>query len=138
MTSWLGYYFVFVALVSIVIAALIYRMQVRSAGRLTALILILIVSPVLLSYFVSIYFNPLPEIMVPNLTGKSLAEAEEIISTMDLNLQIESQAWATEVITNQRPEGGRIVKAGRTVFLTLGERLPQVETTEEAFDSEIE
>lgn len=138
MINWLVYYFIFVAVVSVIIAIVVIKLQLKSPLRLLALIFILIVSPVILSYIVATYFNPLPETMVPDLIGKSLSEAKEITEILDLDLKVEARAGSSEIISNQRPEEGRVVKVGRTVFVTLGKKIPQAEIPISSFEGESE
>ena len=136
MREWLIYYSIFIAAAALIIALAVSKLKVKSPVRLLALILVLIVSPVIISLIVTAYLNPLPEVMVPDLVGRSFSEANAIIENTELNLEIETQAGASYIISNQRPEAGRIVKAGRTIYITLGEKMPQTETPPGSFEAE--
>lgn len=138
MREWLIYYLLFIAAVSLIIAAIVLKLKVRSPLRLIILVSILIASPVALSYIVSTYFNPLPETMVPDLVGKSLSEAREITDILNLQLKIDNQVGSSEIVSFQRPEGGRIVKIGRIIYVTIGTSLPQSITETPSFEGEIE
>lgn len=138
MREWFIYYLLFIAAVSLIIAAIVLKLNIRSPLRLIILVSILIASPVALSYVISTYFSPLPETMVPDLVGKNLSEAREITNILNLQLKIDNQIGASETISFQRPEGGRIVKVGRTIFVTIGTTLPQLTSKTSTFEGEIE
>lgn len=138
MLNWLIYYFIFVAIIAVVVAILLFRLKIKHPVRLLTLISILIVSPVLISYVIIAYFNPLSEIMVPDLVNKNLKEATELVQMLDLNIEVEFRAGESDIVSYQRPEEGRIVKVGRTVYVTLGKVIPQAETSVTSFEGEIE
>ncbi len=138
MLNWLVYYFIFVAIVAAIVAALLFRLKIKHPIRLLILLFILIVSPVVISFFIAVYFNPLPEIMVPDLIGRDLVEAKELVQMLDLNIKVESRAGESDIVSYQRPEEGRIVKVGRTVYVTLGNKIPQTETAVTTFEGEVE
>jgi beta-lactam-binding protein with PASTA domain len=132
------YYFIFLAVACLLVALLVLRLKIKSPVRLIVLICILIITPVVIGVVISTYFNPLPETMVPNLIGKDLEEAIEIAEILDLEIKVETRAGTSEIITYQRPEEGRIVKVGRTVYVALGSYLPQPETKVATFEGEPE
>lgn len=141
MLNWLIYYLIFIAVVLVTIAGLILKLKVRSPYRLIILLIILIVLPVVLSYFIAAYFDPLPETTVPSLVGRSFSEGSQIAEALDLKIKTESQTGNSDIISYQRPEEGRVVKVGRTIFVTLGTRLsdiPEATTPISTFEGEIE
>jgi len=67
------------------------------------------------------------EVKVPVLTGKSLGESIKILEQAGFDVDIDS-AYSPEqkplVVLGQQPEGGTVVKEGRTVFLTVNNQNP--------------
>ncbi|NQU18224.1 MAG: PASTA domain-containing protein [Candidatus Saganbacteria bacterium] len=138
MLSWLVYYLIFVAVVAVIIALAVMRLHLKSPLRLVILLFVLIISPVVLSFVVATYLQPVSETMVPDLIGKTLSEAQDVAQILDLEIKVEARAGSADFISNQRPEEGRIVKVGRTVFVILGERVPQADTFVSTFEGEVE
>ena len=75
-------------------------------------------------------FN-VPEVNVPELTGKDLTEAEKIAREFGLDINISSREYSDNVLADrviaQYPEAGRLVKKGRNIDLTLS-RGPELKT----------
>lgn len=67
------------------------------------------------------------EVIVPNLTGKSVAESVAILKKAGFEIDIDS-SYAPEktalTILNQQPDGGTTVKKGRTIFLIVNKVTP--------------
>lgn len=84
-----------------------------------ALVLIMLTTVGVLVYS----FWPRPEAEVPEVVGKSLQEAERLIREANLQYTISSEEYNTEIPANvvirQQPEGGRIVRSGRTIEIIL-------------------
>ncbi|HEY8497173.1 MAG TPA: Stk1 family PASTA domain-containing Ser/Thr kinase [Limnochordales bacterium] len=72
-------------------------------------------------YLLSLIFPP--EVTVPDVVGLTYAEARELMAQNGLILVIEAERHDRNVpaghIIRQSPEGGRTVRAGRTVHVTL-------------------
>ncbi|MGM9571160.1 MAG: Stk1 family PASTA domain-containing Ser/Thr kinase [bacterium] len=75
-------------------------------------------------------FN-VPEVNVPELTGKNLTEAEKTAREFGLDINISSREYSDNVpadtVIAQYPEAGRLVKKGRNIDLTLS-RGPELKT----------
>jgi beta-lactam-binding protein with PASTA domain len=60
---------------------------------------------------------------VPSLTGKNIAAALEEVTSLGLNLKIESQEFhrnfSPHTIISQKPEAGKVIKSGRTIRVIL-------------------
>ena len=65
---------------------------------------------------------PRPEVVVPNIVGLSLAEAQQILREASLEYSIRDGEYNAEVepgtVIRQSPEAGRTVRAGREVEIT--------------------
>lgn len=124
MRELLIYYLLFVVVVALAVAALVSRLKIKRPLRFIFFMMLLIASPVILSYLV-MNFSSLPEVTVPDLIGLSESEARVRVEATGLKLQVESAYEENpEMVTFQRPEPGRTVKMGRPVFVILGK--PQV------------
>lgn len=71
------------------------------------------------------------KIAVPNLYHKPMAEAERLLSERGLTVEIEDSGYLRSqpagCILDQRPASGQLVKAGRTVFVTVNSgRTPEL------------
>ena len=67
------------------------------------------------------------EIKVPNIVGKNVKAAEEQLSKIGFDIQIDSAydpAQKPLMILGQQPEVGEVVKPGRTIFLTVNKAEP--------------
>jgi len=60
---------------------------------------------------------------VPSLVGKNIAAAMEEVTSLGLNLKIESQEFhrnfSPNTIISQKPEAGKLIKTGRTIRVVL-------------------
>lgn len=122
------FYFAFLIAVAALVGTLIFKLQVKRPLRLMTIILLLVASPMIFSYLMVAYYQPLPETTVPDLTGLTETEAQATLSQYKLNLKVE-QKYEGELITLQHPEAGRAVKQGRTILVTLGKpKLEKVKT----------
>jgi len=72
---------------------------------------------------VSLIVEQAPEVEVPAVTGTPLSEGLDVLSAKNLDLEVQGFVYSDEVpenyIVRQRPEAGRIVKAGRSVGVVL-------------------
>lgn len=67
------------------------------------------------------------ELKVPDLKGKSLADAIKTLETAGFDVDIDSTYMPEQkplAILDQQPEGGTTVKNGRTIFLTVNRQSP--------------
>lgn len=121
MRELLIYYLLFVVVVALAIAILVSRLKIKRPVRFVFFMLLLIASPVLISYLMLTYFSPLPEAAVPDLIGLTQNEAQVRVESLGLKLQVENTYEEDpDMVTFQRPEAGRMVKVGRPVMVILG------------------
>jgi len=118
------FYLAFLIAVAALVGSLIFKLQVKRPLRLITIILLLVASPMIFSYLMVAYYQPLPETTVPDLAGLTETEARDTLKQYNLNLKVE-QKYESELITLQHPEAGRTVKQGRTILVTLGK--PKIE-----------
>lgn len=67
------------------------------------------------------------EVKVPELKGKSLAEAVAVLEKAGFEIDIDSTYVPDQkplAVLDQQPEGGTTVKSGRTIFLTINKQSP--------------
>jgi len=116
----LTFYFLFIVILAISIAYLVSKIHIRHPLRIVILALILITSPVILSYIALTYWAPLPETIVPEVIGLSEPEAKIRLEQLGLHIKVENRYQEQGLVTFQRPEAGRTVKEGRLVFVIIG------------------
>jgi hypothetical protein len=114
-------YLIFIIVVALAIIYLASRLRIRFPGRFLFLILLIIASPVIISYFILSYFYPLPETAVPDVGGFSERDAVQKLESVGLTVHVEKRYEGTDAVTFQRPEPGRMVKEGRIVTLIIGQ-----------------
>jgi serine/threonine-protein kinase len=77
-------------------------------------------------YIYYVYFNVLPEVIVPGVVGMPFPAAEEKLSQLDLHAKKAGEVYEPKYpegyVVSQRPEAGRKVKVGRTINLLLSSR----------------
>jgi serine/threonine-protein kinase len=119
----LGLYLVFVIIVSLVVGWLVLKLKLPSPRLVIALVLLFILSPLIIGYFYLIYFNSLPETLVPAVTGLPLEAAREKLESANLKARLAGSVYAFKdpqgTVVAQRPEGNRRVKVGRVVNLII-------------------
>lgn len=122
MKTLLIFYLIFVALVALVLSYLVLKLKVKRPLRFLLITLLIISSPVLLSYVFVTYLAPIPEVEIPSVLGKTETEAVKLLRSNRLRGRVETRysTEESETVSLQRPEAGRLVKAGRTVFLVIG------------------
>jgi len=118
------FYLAFLIAVAALVGSLIFKLQVKRPLRLITIILLLVASPMIFSYLMVAYYQPLPETTVPDLTGLTETDARDTLKQYNLNIKVE-QKYESELITLQHPEAGRTFKQGRTILVTLGK--PKIE-----------
>ena len=95
-------------------------MKIRRPFRFISAVLFLIILPVIAVYFYLTVFSSLPETMVPDVIGLDEKAAVTRIEQMGLTPRVESRNSASNQVSNQRPEPGRVVKTGRVILLIIG------------------
>lgn len=93
-----------------------YLLKKISIVFLSFLIVFLILDKVILPFYVSS-----EEIPIPSVVGKTKSEAINILQTKGFEAIIADTAYGNDIATGkifmQRPEAGKIVKSGRTIYL---------------------
>lgn len=82
-----------------------------------------------LSFYLSAYTNHGEKVKVPDLKGLTATQIEAIADTVDLQLLVIDSVYSSDVpkgtVADQDPAGGRDVKRGRKVYITMNAVLPQ-------------
>jgi serine/threonine-protein kinase len=122
-TTYILYYLVFVIAISLVVSLLVLWLKLPSPRLVVGLIMLFIASPLIVGYFYLMYFNSLPEVIAPDVTGLPLAEAKASLEALGLRAREAGSVYEAKMpegrIVSQRPEGGRRVKAGRVINLMV-------------------
>ncbi|OGC30703.1 hypothetical protein A2311_01830 [candidate division WOR-1 bacterium RIFOXYB2_FULL_48_7] len=122
-TNYLIIYFAFIIVASILVSLLVLRLRLPSPRIITGFIILFIISPLLVGYLYLIYFDSLPEVEVPAVTGMIYELAEQKLADIDLQARNTGSVYDRKhpegTVISQRPEPGRIVKAGRTINLVV-------------------
>lgn len=67
---------------------------------------------------------------VPNLQGMAIKDVQRTLQNLDLNFEVTDSIYSDEfkrgVVVIQNPEPNRLVKRGRTVFLSVNSLLPEM------------
>jgi len=121
--TYLSLYLLFIIAVSLVISFLVMALKLPSPRLIITIVMIFILSPLIFGYFYLTYFESLPEMIVPDVTGLPLEAAREKIESIGLKVREAGRVFETKhpegAVVSQRPEGGRRVKAGRVVNLMV-------------------
>jgi serine/threonine-protein kinase len=121
--TYLSLYLFFIIVVSLIISFLVLALKLPSPRLIITIVIIFILSPLIFGYFYLIYFESLPEMTVPDVTGLPLPAAREKIETLGLKAREAGKVFEAKhpegAVVSQRPEGGRRVKAGRVVNLMV-------------------
>lgn len=121
-------YLVLVLLLSVLALLLVSKVKMRSQVKFILVFLGLIILPAMFGYFYTIYAAALPEVTIPDLRGKTIAEAEIILSQSNLRAinagSVFDDRMPAGLVVSQRPESNRIVKVGRIIslFTSSGKR----------------
>ena len=122
-SGYLSLYLVFVILASLIVGLLVLRLKLPSPRLIITLLIIFIVSPLIVGYLYLVYFDSLPEVTVPNVTGVAFDVAKERLEADSLRAReagnIFDAKYPEGFVVSQRPEGGRNVKAGRIINLMI-------------------
>lgn len=123
MIKLLTLYFSFVLMVLIISGYLVYVLRLPSPRSVITTIFLVIVSPLLVGYFLVFYVFPAPEVAVPDVTWRASAEAFSIIKDAGLKPRVSDWTFDASVpsgrVIEQQPKKGKMVKTGRIVNLTL-------------------
>ena len=131
-TVYLSIYLIFVIAVTLIISLMVLKLKLPSPRLIVALILLFILSPLIVGYFYLSYFDSLPEVVVPDVSGMTFEAAKEKIESLGLQARPAGEVYDARHpegrVASQRPEAGRKVKAGRTVNLMVSSGQRKVAT----------
>jgi beta-lactam-binding protein with PASTA domain len=123
LTTYFTLYLVFVIAVSLIVSLIVLRLKLPSPRLVISLIMLFIVSPLVIGYFYLMYFNSLPETVVPDVSGLPFEAAKTKLEQQDLRAREGGEVYESKLpegaVVSQRPEAGRHVKAGRVVNLMV-------------------
>ncbi len=123
MIKLLTLYFSFVLLVLLISGYLVYVLKLPSPKSVITTIFLIIVSPLLVGYFLVFYLFPAREVIVPDVTWHSTTEAFSILKDTGLKPRISNRTFDPSVgegrVVEQQPKKGKTVKYGRIVNLTV-------------------
>jgi serine/threonine-protein kinase len=115
------FYLFFVIAVALVTGFLVWRNLLPLPKIFTPLILAILLLPAPAVYIYGTYLSSIPEVVVPDLTGQPLERAFKLLAELRLQSRHSGQVFDTSFaegqVVSQRPEAGRKVKIGRTVYL---------------------
>lgn len=76
-----------------------------------------------LAFFIPDLLPQVPEVLVPDLTGRTLEEAEQILGEYKLKVAVRGEVYSQDVpvnhVVSQEPATNRKIKINRTVWVTL-------------------
>jgi serine/threonine-protein kinase len=117
------YYLIFLIVFLIIFAAVLTRSKIRRPFRLMVFLSIIIVLPPLVQFLVYTFSQELPTVEVPNLVGMPPAQAQLLLTELNLSLQIKEvippPGMAADIILDQFPEAKSKVKTGKTIFVSV-------------------
>jgi beta-lactam-binding protein with PASTA domain len=116
-------YLFFIILASLLISYLVWKVKLPSPRLVIGFLLIFVVSPLIIGYLYFVYFNSLPEAVVPDVTGIKLDLAAAKLEAIGLRAREAGSIYETRYpegyVASQRPEANRRVKLGRVVNLIV-------------------
>jgi beta-lactam-binding protein with PASTA domain len=122
-SGYLSLYLGFVIVVSLIVGLLVLRLRLPSPRLIITLLIIFIVSPLIVGYLYLVYFDSLPEVTVPDVTGVAFEVAKERLADDSLRAReagnIFEAKYPEGFVVSQRPEAGRNVKVGRIINLMI-------------------
>jgi len=142
---YLTYYLIFVVVVSLLVGIVTLKVKASSLKIFLLVMLAIVIVPAPVGYLYITNFTKTAEVVVPNLKGLRLETAKGLLSDLGLNSKsgasVNDDNYPEGTIVSSQPEGGRIVKVGRTVMLVsssgkrkafvpnlLGRRISEAET----------
>lgn len=119
--SYFSSYLIFVIVVSVLLSIAFTRMKLSSLRIVLPIIGVVLLAPLLLGYIYLTYFTVIPEVVVPDLTGKTVEVAFEELAEHKLRGRHAGAVFNMQFpegrIVSQRPEIGKMVKTGRMINL---------------------
>lgn len=122
-SGYLSLYLGFVIIISLIVGLLVLRLKLPSPRLVITLLIIFIISPLVIGYLYLVYFDSLPEVTVPDVTGVSFEVAKDRLEADNLVAReagsIYEAKYPEGFVVSQRPEAGRNVKVGRIINLMV-------------------
>jgi serine/threonine-protein kinase len=119
--EFISFYLVFIIVSSILMGWIFLRSKKPLSRRVLVLLTLLLLVPLPVGYFYVAYFDALPEVVVPDVTGQGLVAAEGQLTAVGLRSRHAGSVFDTRypegLTVSQRPEAGRKVKIGRIINL---------------------
>ncbi|MEA3493886.1 MAG: PASTA domain-containing protein [Candidatus Margulisiibacteriota bacterium] len=119
--SYTSSYLIFVIVVSVLLSIAFARMKLSSLRIILPIIAVVLLAPLFLGYLYLTYFTAIPEVVVPDLTGKTLEVALDELAEYKLKGKRAGSVFDMKFpegrIVSQSPEIGKMVKVGRTISL---------------------
>jgi len=116
-------YLSFVLLVLITTAYLVYVLRLPSPRFIIIAIFLIILSPLIVGYFLVFYIIPVPEVVVPDVTWQSSTEAMSTLREFGLKPRIAGSNYDKYItegrVVAQDPKPKRRVKLGRMVNMII-------------------
>ena len=116
-------YLFFIILASLIAGYLVWKMKLQSPQLVISFVALFFVLPLVIGFLYFVYFNSLPEVVVPDVTGVKLDLATAKLEAIGLRAREAGSIYETRYpegyVASQRPEGGRRAKQGRVVNLIV-------------------
>lgn len=126
MLIWINIYLIIILAILVLLGINIPRLKIRRPFRFIAYITSLMALPLIIVFICSAYLinlAPISEINIPNVEGRSLEEAEEILRNLSLESSVISKVQSVNIeegkVISQSPEGNKRAKVGRRIGLIV-------------------
>ncbi|MDD4179672.1 MAG: PASTA domain-containing protein [Candidatus Margulisbacteria bacterium] len=121
--DYLSFYFVLVIIMALAVTLFVLKLRIASPKLVLGLVFFFIIIPLIAGYYYIVYFESLPEAIIPDVTGLPFEVAQARIEALDLEVRNAGSAFEAKYpegyVISQRPESGRHVKIGRVVNLIV-------------------
>lgn len=121
--TYLSLYLILVIGAALLVTLVVLKSKLPSLRLIIILICLFVLLPLLIGYFYLAYFDSLPEVVVPDVTGINFDSAKEKLEALELQAReagsVFEMKYPEGCVASQRPEAGRRVKVGRTVNLMI-------------------
>lgn len=119
--SYFSSYLIFVIVVSVLLSIAFTRMKLSSLRIVLPMVATVLLVPLLFGYIYITYFTLIPEVVVPDLTGKTVEVALDELAEHKLRGRHAGAVFNMKLpegrIVSQSPEIGKMVKIGRMINL---------------------
>lgn len=122
-------YFIIASMFMALLGYLIGSKKLYSAPVIFIAVFVLFL-PLIINIIVWIYGSSTPEVVVPNILGYSSSEAVSILKNSGLDGEITTVSFSKGIpgiVISQEPQGGKRVKKGRDIKLSISAREPLVQ-----------